>query len=47
MLEKITTSAEDEVRPATGYKGQDHIVRSLFGPEVAARVGKISGWGRR
>ena len=28
---------------ATGYKGQDHLVGTLFGPEVAARVGKV--WG--
>lgn len=26
---------------ATGYKGPDHIVASLFGPEVAARVGRV------
>ena len=29
---------------ATGYKGQDHIVGSLFGPEVATRVGLIWGF---
>jgi cation diffusion facilitator CzcD-associated flavoprotein CzcO len=30
---------------ATGYKGQQHLVRSLFGEEVAARVGAIWGFG--
>ena len=34
----------DLVVLATGYKGQDHIVGSLFGPEVAARVGPIWGF---
>ena len=29
---------------ATGYKGQDYIVGSLFGPEVAIRVGPIWGF---
>ena len=29
---------------ATGYKGQDHLVGTLFGPEVAARVGKVWGF---
>ncbi len=30
---------------ATGYKGQEHLVRKLFGPEVADRVGPIWGFG--
>jgi putative flavoprotein involved in K+ transport len=30
---------------ATGYKGQEHLVRKLFGAEVAARVGPIWGFG--
>ncbi|MBO0755072.1 MAG: NAD(P)/FAD-dependent oxidoreductase [Bradyrhizobiaceae bacterium] len=30
---------------ATGYKGQDHLVRNLFGDEVADRVGPIWGFG--
>jgi len=30
---------------ATGYKGQEHLVRKLFGHEVAARVGAIWGFG--
>jgi len=29
---------------ATGYKGQDHLVGTLFGPEVAARVGTVWGF---
>jgi cation diffusion facilitator CzcD-associated flavoprotein CzcO len=36
--------AADLVVLATGYKGQDHIVNSLFGAEVAARVGPIWGF---
>jgi hypothetical protein len=30
---------------ATGYKGQEHLVRNLFGADVAARVGPIWGFG--
>jgi len=30
---------------ATGYKGQEHLVRKLFGDEVAARVGPVWGFG--
>jgi cation diffusion facilitator CzcD-associated flavoprotein CzcO len=30
---------------ATGYKGQDHLVRQLFGDGVADRVGPIWGFG--
>jgi len=30
---------------ATGYKGQEHLVRKLFGDAVAARVGPIWGFG--
>ena len=29
---------------ATGYKGQDHLVRGLFGDAVADRVGKVWGF---
>ena len=29
---------------ATGYKGQEHLVRKLFGDEIAARVGPIWGF---
>jgi len=32
---------------ATGYKGQDYLVESLFGGEVAARVGPIWGFDER
>jgi putative flavoprotein involved in K+ transport len=30
---------------ATGWKGQEHLVRKLFGEEIAARVGSIWGFG--
>jgi cation diffusion facilitator CzcD-associated flavoprotein CzcO len=30
---------------ATGYKGQEHLVRKLFGDDVADRVGPIWGFG--
>ena len=30
---------------ATGYKGQEYLVRKLFGEDVAARVGPIWGFG--
>jgi hypothetical protein len=39
------TLAADLVVLATGYKGQEHLVRKLFGDEVAARVGPIWGFG--
>ena len=35
----------DLVVLATGYKGQEELVRRLFGPEIAARVGPIWGFG--
>jgi putative flavoprotein involved in K+ transport len=38
------TLKADLVVLATGYKGHDHIVGSLFGAEVAARVGPIWGF---
>ena len=34
----------DLVVLATGYKGPDYVVRSLFGAEVAERVGPIWGF---
>jgi hypothetical protein len=37
--------AADLIVLATGYKGQEHLVRKLFGDEVAARVGPIWGFG--
>jgi cation diffusion facilitator CzcD-associated flavoprotein CzcO len=39
------TLAADLVVLATGYKGQEHLVRKLFGPAVADRVGPIWGFG--
>ena len=29
---------------ATGYKGPDHLLETLFGPEVALRVGRVWGF---
>jgi putative flavoprotein involved in K+ transport len=39
------TLAADLIVLATGYKGQEHLVRELFGHEVARRVGPIWGFG--
>jgi cation diffusion facilitator CzcD-associated flavoprotein CzcO len=39
------TLAADLIVLATGYKGQEHLVRKLFGDAVAARVGPIWGFG--
>jgi hypothetical protein len=39
------TLPADLIVLATGYKGQDHLVRKLFGDDVAARVGPIWGFG--
>lgn len=39
--------AADLIVLATGYKGQDHLVDSLFGPEVARRVGPVWGFDDR
>ena len=39
------TIAADLIVLATGYKGQEHLVRKLFGDDVAARVGPIWGFG--
>jgi putative flavoprotein involved in K+ transport len=39
------TLPADLVVLATGYKGQEHLVRRLLGEEVAARVGPIWGFG--
>jgi hypothetical protein len=39
------TLAADLIVLATGYKGQEHLVRKLFGDQVAARVGPIWGFG--
>jgi len=39
------TLAADLIVLATGYKGQEHLVRKLFGEDVAARVGPVWGFG--
>ena len=39
------TLAAELIVLATGYKGQEVLVRKLFGDEVAARVGPIWGFG--
>ena len=39
------TLPADMIVLATGYKGQEHLVRKLFGDTVAARVGRIWGFG--
>jgi hypothetical protein len=39
------TLAADLIVLATGYKGQEYLVRKLFGGDVAARVGPIWGFG--
>jgi putative flavoprotein involved in K+ transport len=39
------TLAADLIVLATGYKGQQDLVRKLFGDEVAVRVGPIWGFG--
>ncbi len=40
-----TTLAADLVVLATGYKGQEYLVRKLFGEAVAKRIGPIWGFG--
>ena len=44
-LKSGATIPADLVVLATGYKGQDHLVRKLFGDAVADRVGPIWGFG--
>ena len=39
------TLAADLIVLATGYKGQEYLVRKLFGNDVAGRVGAIWGFG--
>jgi len=39
------TVAADLIALATGYKGQEYLVRKLFGDGIAARVGPIWGFG--
>ncbi|HKQ28130.1 MAG TPA: NAD(P)/FAD-dependent oxidoreductase [Burkholderiales bacterium] len=44
-LQNGQTLSADLIVLATGYKGQEHLVRKLFGDEVADRVGPIWGFG--
>jgi hypothetical protein len=39
------TLAADLIVLATGYKGQEYLVRKLFGDDVGARIGPIWGFG--
>jgi hypothetical protein len=39
------TLAADLIVLATGYKGQEHLVRKLFGADIADRIGPIWGFG--
>jgi Pyridine nucleotide-disulphide oxidoreductase len=45
-LKNGETLAADLVVLATGYKGQEHLVRKLFGAAIAGRVGPIWGFGK-
>lgn len=45
-LKSGETLAADLIVLATGYKGQEHLVRKLFGDEIASRVGPIWGFGK-
>jgi Pyridine nucleotide-disulphide oxidoreductase len=44
-LRSGATLPADLIVLATGFKGQDHLVRKLFGDEIADRVGAIWGFG--
>src|SRR6202035_1980697 len=44
-MKRGETLAADLIVLATGYKGQQHLVRKLFGDEVAERVGPIWNFG--
>jgi cation diffusion facilitator CzcD-associated flavoprotein CzcO len=44
-LKDGATLAADLIVLSTGYKGQEFLVRKLFGEDVAARVGPIWGFG--
>jgi cation diffusion facilitator CzcD-associated flavoprotein CzcO len=44
-MKRGETLASDLIVLATGYKPQEHLVRRLFGEEVAGRVGPIWGFG--
>ncbi|TXL81723.1 NAD(P)/FAD-dependent oxidoreductase [Vineibacter terrae] len=45
VLRSGETLPADLIVLATGYKSQEHLVRQLFGADVAARVGPIWGFG--
>jgi cation diffusion facilitator CzcD-associated flavoprotein CzcO len=45
-LKSGQTLSADLIVLATGYKGQENLVRKLFGEEVAGRVGPIWGFGK-
>ena len=44
-LKNGTTVPADLIVLSTGYKGQEFLVRKLFGEDIAARVGPIWGFG--
>ena len=44
-LHRGATITADLIVLATGYKGQEHLVRKLFGDKIADRVGPIWGFG--
>ena len=44
-LKNGETIEADLIVLATGYKGQEHLVRKLFGDDVADRIGPIWGFG--
>jgi cation diffusion facilitator CzcD-associated flavoprotein CzcO len=44
-MKRGETLAADLIVLATGYKGQQHLVRRLFGDDVAERVGPVWGFG--
>jgi cation diffusion facilitator CzcD-associated flavoprotein CzcO len=44
-MKRGETLGADLIVLATGYKGQQHLVRKLFGDAVASRVGPIWGFG--
>ncbi|MEA2930574.1 MAG: hypothetical protein QOG38_3002, partial [Hyphomicrobiales bacterium] len=44
QLRSGETLGADLIVLATGYKGQEHLVRKLFGEEIAERVGPIWGF---
>jgi putative flavoprotein involved in K+ transport len=45
LLHDGRTLPADLIVLATGYKGQEHLVRKLFGEAVTSRVGPIWGFG--